>query len=50
MTPGIYELFLRAPDGREQRTLAWLPNDQCKDDFFNKARKRGLTIEIINNE
>ena len=45
---GIYELLLRAPDGREQRTLAWLPNDQCKSDYFNKARKRGLTIEIIN--
>lgn len=47
---GIYELLLRAQDGRERRTLAWLPNDQCKADFFKKARERGLTIEIINNE
>ena len=47
---GIYELLLRATDGRECRTLAWLPNDQCKDDYFKKARERGLTIEIINNE
>lgn len=46
---GIYELLLRATDGRECRTLAWLPNDQCKDDYFKKASERGLTIEIINN-
>lgn len=43
---GIYELLLRAPDGRELSTLAWFPNDQCKDDYFDKARKRGLTIFI----
>lgn len=50
MTPGIYELFLTAPDGRTRSILAWLPNEQCKQDYYDKARKRGLTIEIINNE
>ena len=50
MTPGIYELILRAPDGRERRTLAWFPNERCKQDYYEKARKRGLEIEIINNE
>ena len=48
MTPGIYELLLRAPDGRERRTLVWLPNEAVRRDYFDKARKRGLTIEIIN--
>lgn len=48
MTEGIYELLLTAPDGRTRRILAWLPNEQCKQDYYDKARKRGLTIEIIN--
>lgn len=50
MTPGIYELLLKAPDGRERRTLAWLPNEQVRQEYFAKARKRGLTIEIISHE
>jgi len=41
---GIYELTLRAPDGREQRTLAWLPTEQVLQDFYEKARKKGLEI------
>lgn len=44
---GIYELTLRAPDGRERRTLAWFPTDEVQQDFYEKARKRGL--EIIND-
>ncbi len=28
MAAGVYELTLRAPDGRERRTLAWFPNEQ----------------------
>lgn len=47
---GIYELILRAPDGREQRTLAWLPTPAVRQDFYDKARKRGLEIETINEE
>ena len=50
MTPGIYELLLTAPDGRTRRTLAWLPNEAVRQDYYDKAAKRGLTIEIINNE
>lgn len=49
MTEGIYELLLRAPDGRERRTLAWLPTEACKQDYYDKATKRGLTVEIIND-
>ena len=45
---GIYELTLRAPDGRERRTLAWFPTEEVRQDFYEKARKRGL--EIIENE
>ncbi len=44
---GIYELTLRAGDGRELRTLAWLPTEAVRQDFYTKARKRGL--EIIEN-
>lgn len=45
---GIYELTLRAADGRERRVLAWLPTDACRQDFYAKARKRGL--EVIERE
>lgn len=41
---GIYELTLRAPDGRERRTLAWFPTPECRRDFYAKAAKRGLKI------
>lgn len=41
---GIYELTLRAQDGRERRMLAWFPNDAVRQDFYDKARKRRLTI------
>ena len=46
---GIYELTLRAADGRERRVLAWLPNEACRKDFYEKARKRGLTVIEKNN-
>lgn len=45
---GVYELVLRAPDGRERRTLAWFPTEAVREDFLKKARKRGL--EVIINE
>ena len=44
----IYELTLRASDGREQRTLAWLPTDEVRQDFYDKARRNGLTVECKN--
>lgn len=47
MGNGIYELTLRAPDGRERRTLAWFPTAAVQQDFYDKARKRGL--EIVRN-
>ena len=50
MTNGIYEILLTAPDGRNRRTLVWLPNEAVRQDYFTKTQKRGLTIEIINNE
>ena len=46
----IYELILRAPDGRERRELAWFPNDRVRQDFYDKARKRGLEVIENNNE
>lgn len=45
---GVYALTLRAPDGQERRTLAWFPNGQVRQDFYEKARRNGL--EILNNE
>ena len=46
---GIYELTLRAQDGRERRVLAWLPTEACRQDFYDKTRKRGLTVIETNN-
>lgn len=43
---GIYELTLRAPDGRGRRQLAFVPNDQVRQDYYTKARKNGLEIEL----
>ena len=45
---GIYHLTLRAGNGRERRILAWFPTDAVRQDFYDKARKRGL--EIIENK
>ena len=42
----VYELVLRAPDGRERRQLAIVPNDRVRQDYYDKARKRGLEIEL----
>ena len=47
-TNRVFELTLRAPDGRERRTLAWLPTEAVRQDFYAKVRKRGL--EIIEHE
>lgn len=44
----VYPLILRAPDGRERRTLAWLPTEQVRQDFYEKARRNGLEV-IINH-
>lgn len=44
---GVNELTLRSADGRERRTLVWFPNEAVRQDFYEKARKRGL--EIIDN-
>lgn len=48
MENNVYGITLRAPDGRERRMLAWLPTEACRQDFYDKARKRGL--EIIEND
>ena len=41
----VYRLVLRAPDGREQRTLAWFPTEEVKKQYYDKAHKRGLVVE-----
>lgn len=41
---GIYELTLRTRNGREKRVLAWLPSEAWLQDFYDKARRRGLTV------
>ena len=40
----VYALTLRAPDGREQRTLAGLPNEAVRRNFYDKARKRRAMV------
>lgn len=47
-TNNVFELTLRAKDGRERRTLAWLPTEAVRQDFYKKAHKRGL--EVIENK
>lgn len=42
---GIYELTLCAPDGRKRDILAWLPTEAVRQDFYDKARRRGLTVK-----
>ena len=37
-------LTLTAQDGRELRTLAWFPTEECRRDFYEKAARRGLTV------
>ena len=44
MMNGIYELTLRAPDGRERKTLAWFPNEAVRQDYFRRAAQRGLEV------
>lgn len=39
----VYAITLRARDGRELRTLAWFPTPACREDFYEKAARRGLT-------
>ncbi len=41
----VFELTLRAADGREKRVLAWFPTSACRQDFYDKARRRGLTVK-----
>ncbi len=41
---GVYGLTLMSPDGREQRTLAWLPTDEVRQNFYEKARRNGISI------
>ena len=44
MTNGIYELTLRAPDGRERKVLAFLPTEETRKNFCEQCRKRGLEV------
>lgn len=51
MVNGIYELVLRAPDGRERRMLAWLPTEAIMQDFYEKAKRYGISVtEVKTNE
>ena len=42
----VYEQILRAPDGRELRQVAMVPNEQVLQDYYDKAHKNGLEIEM----
>ena len=45
---GIYEVLLRSPKGKEQRSLAFWPTEEVKQDFLRKAKAKGIEVEIIN--
>lgn len=42
----VYGITLRAKDGQERRTLVWLPTEETRREFYRKARKNGLEIEL----
>lgn len=42
---GVYEITLRAPGGEERRTLAWFPIPEVRQDYQDKAARRGLEIK-----
>lgn len=46
--PGLYILTLRAPNGMEQQIVAYIPNEQVRQHYIDKAHKSGLQIEIKN--
>ena len=39
---GVYALTLTAPDGRERKTLAYLPTEETRRNFLTAAEKRGV--------
>jgi len=45
----VYALTLRAADGRERRTLAYLPTEAVRRQYYEKARRNGLEI-LMNDE
>ena len=46
---GIYEVLLRSPKGKEQRTLVFWPTEEVKRDFLRKAKAKGIEVEIKNH-
>lgn len=46
----VIGVMLRAPDGREQKTLVWLPTEATRREFFAKAEKNGLQVIEDENE
>ena len=40
----IKELVLKAPDGREKRMLAFLPEEKYEQNFREAAARKGLTV------
>lgn len=38
------ELILRAPDGREKRMLAFLPEEKYEQNFRESAARKGLMV------
>ena len=47
---GIYELVLRASDGRERRVIAWFPTDAVRQDFYEKANRHGISVTEVKSE
>ena len=41
---GVYRITLRAVDGREKQMLAWLPAEEFRRAFYERAERNGLQI------
>ena len=46
---GIYAITLTAPDGRERKTLAFLPTEETRRNFLAAAEKRGVKVAFNGN-
>ncbi len=41
---GVYALTLTAPDGRERKALAYLPTEAVRQQYYERAKRNGLTV------
>lgn len=43
---GVYTITLTAPDGRERKALAYLPTEAVRQQYYERAKRNGLSIAL----